>query len=177
MKSVLLLVFSLLLVSCKREERGFRVSPPSANVILAVRESTLIPGPHGTNQPVKNDYEDNAYALSEGERLFTNFNCVGCHAHGGGGMGPALMDDKWIYGSNPEQIFATIEEGRPNGMPSFRGRIQDAQVWQLAAYVRAMSGLTSKQAAPGRTDHMSGKPPENSMKTQPPKNSATPKPR
>ena len=26
-------------------------------------------------------------------------------------------------------------------MPSFRGRIPDAQVWQLVAYVRSMSGL------------------------------------
>jgi cytochrome c oxidase cbb3-type subunit 3 len=195
MKHAVLILASVLLVSCKREERGFRVSPPSANEAMqGLRISTLIPGPHGTNdpskgnaleltgdrgtnQPVHNDYEENAYAMSEGSRLFENFNCVGCHSHGGGGMGPPLMDDKWIYGSNPEQIFATIEQGRPNGMPSFRGRIPDAQVWQLAAYVRSMSGLASKSAAPGREDHLSGKKPESSTKTQSPKDSATPKPR
>jgi cytochrome c oxidase cbb3-type subunit 3 len=49
-------------------------------------------------------------------------------------------------------------------MPSFRGKLPDYQVWQLAAYVRSMSGLsTSRDAAPGRDDHMNVKEPENSV--------------
>src|SRR5581483_11928376 len=96
-------------------------------------------------------------------------NCVGCHAHGGGGMGPPLMDQKWIYGSEPEQVYATIMEGRPNGMPSFRGKIPDDQVWKLVAYVRSLSGQTSKTAATGRNDEMRTKPPENSTPTEKPK--------
>ena len=79
-------------------------------------------------------------------------NCTGCHAHGGGAIGPPLMDDNWIYGSQPDQIFATIVEGRPNGMPSFRGKLPDYEIWQLAAYVRSLSGQTPKHAAPGRDD-------------------------
>ena len=35
------------------------------------------------------------------------------------------MDREWIYGGQPANIFATIVEGRPNGMPSWRGRIPD----------------------------------------------------
>jgi cytochrome c oxidase cbb3-type subunit 3 len=128
-----------------------------------------------SSSPVKNEYEENAFALTEGQMLYNYFNCVGCHAHGGGGIGPALMDDEWIYGHNPEQIFATIVQGRPNGMPSFQGRIPDYQVWQLAAYVRSMSGLVPKDAAPGRTDHMAGPPPPNSKKQEQPKNSTLPK--
>jgi len=89
-------------------------------------------------------------------------------------MGPPLMDEKWIYGSNPENIFATIVEGRPNGMPSFAGKIPEYQVWQLAAYVRSLGGLTDKGASPGRDDDMKGKPPENSMKSQKPRNSGIP---
>ena len=99
-------------------------------------------------------YEENAYAVSQGQRLFTAFNCVGCHSHGGGGIGPALMDEAWIYGDEPENIFATIVEGRPNGMPSFRGRLGNQQVWQLVAYVRSLSGKVAKDVAPGRADHM-----------------------
>ena len=72
------------------------------------------------------DYENNAFHISRGQRLFRWFNCNGCHANGGGGMGPALMDDEWRYGGSIEQIYATIIEGRPNGMPSFRGKITDA---------------------------------------------------
>ncbi len=92
--------------------------------------------------------------MSQGKQLFEWFNCSGCHAQGGGSIGPALMDDKWIYGGAAENIYATIVEGRPNGMPSFRGRIPPQQVWQLVAYVRSMSGQVSKDAAPSRSDHL-----------------------
>ncbi|HEY0549255.1 MAG TPA: cytochrome c, partial [Verrucomicrobiae bacterium] len=97
------------------------------------------------------------------------YNCVGCHAHGAGGMGPALMDDKWIYGSNPEQIYATIVQGRPNGMPSFAGKIPNQEVWKLTAYVRSLGGMVSKIDANNRSDHMAGKKPENSIERQKPK--------
>jgi cytochrome c oxidase cbb3-type subunit 3 len=73
------------------------------------------------------------------------------------------MDDVWIYGSAPENIYATIVEGRPNGMPSFRGKIPDSQIWQIVAYVRSMSGLASQGAAPARSDHMHAKPSEQSQ--------------
>ena len=95
-------------------------------------------------------------------------NCVGCHFHGGGGIGPPLMDEKWIYGSDPSQIFATIVESRPNGMPSFRGKLNDDQVWKIAAYVRSLSGQVRKDVAPGRDDDMSGPPPESSTEKKRP---------
>jgi cytochrome c oxidase cbb3-type subunit 3 len=160
---------------CEREERGFRVDPPSAASTAAVPLSTLQPG-EPTPYPFKpNPYEGNAQAMSDGKQLYQAWNCVGCHAHGGGGMGPALIDDTWIYGSEPEQIFSTIVQGRPNGMPSFRGKIADYQVWQLAAYVRSISGLTPKGAAPSRDDHMNANPPENSKSPEPPNSGGVPK--
>jgi cytochrome c oxidase cbb3-type subunit 3 len=107
----------------------------------------------------------NAFEMSEGKRLFRWYNCNGCHAGGGGGMGPALMDDKWLYGYAPEQIFSTIMDGRPNGMPAFRGRIPDDEAWQLVAYVRSMSALTSKIAAPSRGDGLSAGKPESQRET------------
>jgi cytochrome c oxidase cbb3-type subunit 3 len=181
-KPTVTVMFALiaLAASCEREERGFRVDPPSADTVKTVTLSDLHPGiamQPSTTQPaaVVNPYENNAYALTEGQRLYSNFNCSGCHAHGGGGMGPPLIDDQWIYGSQPDQIFATIVQGRPNGMPSFMGRIPDAQVWQLVAYVRSMNGLTPSDAAPGRDDHMKNSPPSNSADTTPPQNSGIPK--
>jgi cytochrome c oxidase cbb3-type subunit 3 len=138
--------------------------------------SDLHPAGGANGAPVKNEYEENAYATGEGQRLFTAFNCVGCHAHGGGGMGPALMDDRWIYGSEPQQIFATIVEWRPNGMPSFRGKIPDYQVWQLVAYVRSVGGLGTSGGSPGRSDELSGATPPSSMPAQTPKDSSVPRP-
>ena len=167
-----LIALALFLISCKREERGFRVEPPSASRIDSKTLSDLQPGARIPVAEVKNEYEENAYAVSEGKRLFEAYNCNGCHAQGGGGMGPPLMDARWIYGARPEQVFATIVEGRPNGMPSFRGKVPDYQVWQIAAYVRSMSGQVSKDVAPGRPDDMSAKTPEASTEKMEPKPSA-----
>jgi cytochrome c oxidase cbb3-type subunit 3 len=162
--------------SCKREDRGFRVSPPAADAVEVVKLSDLQAGGGPTDQPIDNEYEQNAYAMGEGQRLYNSYNCVGCHAHGGGGMGPPLIDEKWIYGSQPQQIFSTIVQGRPNGMPSFRGKIPNHQVWQLVAYVRSLGGLANKDAAPGRDDHMNGGPPPNSTPKTQPVNSNAPGP-
>src|SRR3954468_11796260 len=135
-----------LAAACKREERTFHVSPQAASVPETVMLSELHPAQVGSNAPVKSGYEQTAQSLSEGKTLFQKMNCVGCHAHGGGGMGPALIDDKWIYGSDPDQVYATILQGRPNGMPSFAGKLPEQQVWKVAAYVRSLGGLTSKDA-------------------------------
>ena len=167
------IVAILALVGCKREARDFREIPP-ASTTLAVSVSDLHPGGGSPPAPAKTPYELNAYALSEGKRLYAAYNCSGCHANGGGGMGPALMDDEWAYGHEADQIYASILQGRPNGMPSFRGKIPDQQIWEIVAYVRSLSGLAPKDAAPGRSDHMAGKPPESSTPRQTPKNSGLP---
>jgi cytochrome c oxidase cbb3-type subunit III len=156
---VLLAVACVVLSACTREERRFtenqppRMSAAIAQSDLQVGSGTLIAAESATE-------ETQAFTMSEGKRLYEWFNCKGCHAEGGGAIGPALMDDKWIYGNAPENIFATIVEGRPNGMPSFRGRIADREVWQIVAYVRSLSGEGRKDAAPSRSDHLYFKPSE-----------------
>jgi cytochrome c oxidase cbb3-type subunit 3 len=67
-------------------------------------------------------------------------------------MGPALSDDRWRYGGSMQQIVATIMNGRPNGMPSFRNRITPDQAWQLASYVRSLSAQTRQDALAGRAE-------------------------
>jgi cytochrome c oxidase cbb3-type subunit 3 len=79
------------------------------------------------------------------------------------------MDDKWIYGFEPEQIYSTIVEGRPNGMPSYGARLPRQQVWQLVSYVQSMSGQVPQDAAPGRDDDMSVKKPEMRKEPERPK--------
>ena len=148
------LLLLLSLAGCDREQRRFRESPPSASP-TAVRLSELQPGTVAdTTTHAANPYENNAYAVSEGQRLFGWYNCAGCHANGGGGMGPPLMDDQWVYGSSAENIYATIVQGRPNGMPSFAGRIPTTQVWQIVAYVRSLGALNSPNARSARSEGM-----------------------
>jgi cytochrome c oxidase cbb3-type subunit III len=149
----------LLLTACEREERRFD-PPPSATPGAARRVTQLQPGPPvqtiGVPSPSsqRGPYEENAYGVAQGKTLYNQFNCSGCHSQGGGGMGPPLMDDQWIYGSTPEKIFESIVQGRPNGMPAFGNKIVADQVWQIVAYVRSMSGLLRKDVAPGRSDDM-----------------------
>lgn len=162
------------LVACQREVRPFVNELPVANArTLKPVLSQNYAGP----PPPAADYspfQNNAYGTAEGKRLFALYNCSGCHSHGGGGMGPALMDDKWIYGSRPANIFESIVEGRPNGMPSFRNKIPDAQVWQLVAYVQSMSGLETIDVLPGRSDHMRYSTPENARRAETPVQTGTP---
>ena len=151
----------LALAACDREARLFS-KPPSAapSPAAATRAGDLRPGEPGeglTETLATRTFDGkNAFEIAQGKRLFHWYNCSGCHGNGGGGMGPALMDDRWLYGSAPDEVYATIMEGRPNGMPSFRGRIPDDQAWQLVAYVRALSGQAPKSAGSARSDDLPG---------------------
>jgi cytochrome c oxidase cbb3-type subunit 3 len=165
----------LMLTSCKQEQRTLVNQPPS-NETQKSRYQVNV-DQSGESAQVRTWWDHNAWSMAEGKRLYEAYNCVGCHAHGGGGMGPALMDDKWVYGSEPYQIYASIRQGRPNGMPSFRGKIPDNQIWQITAYVRSMSGLSNQWYANARDDHLKGPPPPNSVSEETPHQTSETKPR
>jgi cytochrome c oxidase cbb3-type subunit 3 len=158
--SVTLLVLACSTAGCEREARRYRELPAGATPVEGVRQTPFQPGGPQPDQRTLSPYQENAWGLAEGKRLYAAFNCNGCHLNGGGGIGPALMDDKWIYGFEPEQIYSTIVEGRANGMPSYGARLPRQQVWQLVSYVQSMSGQVPQDAAPGRDDDMSVKKPE-----------------
>ena len=99
-----------------------------------------IPGPGKdlTMMP-KNPYENDPVALQEGRRLFVWYNCAGCHGgHGGGGMGPSLRDPSWRFGSSDAHIFASITEGRGQGMPAWGTKIPQEQIWKIVTYIKSM---------------------------------------
>jgi len=170
------LLLALSLFACKREERNFQGLPSGGTgTHPRVREVALVAGGGASADSGPGPYEENAYAVSQGKTLYNQYNCSGCHFQGGGGIGPPLMDADWIYGSRPENIYETIAEGRPNGMPSFDGKIVPDQLWQIVAYVRSMSGLLRKDVAPGRNDDMQVRPQEQSTKKAKPMQSAIPK--
>jgi cytochrome c oxidase cbb3-type subunit III len=167
--STLALAASLVALSaCNREDRPIK-GPSAETGPKAVTVSDLYPGqPAATpKDPRAQEYEGNAFHISAGQTYYKWFNCSGCHFNGGGGIGPALMDDKWRYGGSIEQIYATIVQGRPNGMPAFRDKIPEQQVWEIAAYVRSLSGQADKLAAPTRGDEMRSVPPINNMDPKP----------
>lgn len=142
------------IAACQREDRDYRPTPPTASPTPFVRQISLQPG--APEKMISNSaYQENRWAVAEGQRLYNGFNCVGCHANGGGGIGPPLADREWKYGSAPEQVYATIVEGRAEGMPSFGGKLGSAEVWRLVAYVRSMGKLTPEDTWPARADDIS----------------------
>lgn len=137
------------LAACdRRDDRG---APPAGATPRSAPQSQLVPGLPQPRQPTANPYSGDAAAIAEGRRLYGWFNCAGCHSQGGGGMGPALMDDKWIYGSDPANLYSVIVEGRPNGMPAFGGHIPEQQIWQIIAFIETLGGMPRREAAAGGT--------------------------
>jgi mono/diheme cytochrome c family protein len=87
-----------------------------------------------------NPREHDPRAIEEGKVLFVSYNCSDCHGgDGSGGMGPSLQDGRWHFGGSAGEVYESISEGRPDGMPSWGGRISDSQIWALVAYVRTLS--------------------------------------
>ena len=149
----------LALSGCQREKRDVRPAPIRTAVFgEAAREDPIEPGGALPRYQPNNPYDQSAYAISEGQRLFDWYNCSGCHSHGGGGMGPPLIKTEWIYGGAPENLFDTIVKGRPNGMPTWGGRIPEYQIWQLIAYIRSMNHEEPQSATPVRSDSLQVQP-------------------
>ncbi len=135
--------------------------PPPGNMVEGNRQSLLQPGPLRPVRLVRNPVAGDAQAIQDGKRLFNQFNCSGCHGAGGGAIGPALIDDQWIYGNSAANIFWSIIEGRPAGMPAFGGKISEDQTWKIAAFVRSIANLPEEvptgEESRGESDVEKGK--------------------
>ena len=85
-----------------------------------------------------NPFEGKADAVAAGHDLFGKMNCAGCHAYDlTGGMGPDLTDASWLYGGKPGEIFHTIAEGTPRGMPAWKDKLTPDQIWQIVTYIQS----------------------------------------
>ena len=109
----------------------------SATRLLGTPATKLFPGNVVVNPAVKPPVGEDPQAIVRGMRYFTMFNCIGCHApNGAGGMGPSLTGRPFMYGNEPAQIYLTIYQGRPRGMPAWGAMLPDNIIWDLVAYVR-----------------------------------------
>jgi mono/diheme cytochrome c family protein len=107
---------------------------------------------------VTNPFEGDGRAITVGGQLFIGYNCMDCHgAEGSGAMGPSFQDGRWHFGGSPGEVFESIYQGRPDGMPSWGGRISNEQIWMLTAYVRSLSSKDlSTENFTGKTVERSG---------------------
>ena len=97
------------------------------------------PGPDRPLPTMENPFAGDPNAPVEGRRLFSWFNCEGCHGgHAGGGMGPSLRDYVWMYGNSDQDIYNSIAAGRAHGMPAWGTKLPSEQIWKLVAYIQAL---------------------------------------
>ena len=74
--------------------------------------------------------------------------CAACHGPEGKGNtaigAPNLADKIWLHGFGEETVVRAVTQGWQNVMPAQAGRMTEAQIRVLAAYVWSLS-----QSAPG----------------------------
>jgi len=95
----------------------------------------------GNQPPAKPEitcpYIGDAAAIAQGKKLFDR-NCAECHGDGTGGSGPDLTDNEWLCGGSDYQIFSTVSNGRPGGMPSWSSDLKDDEIWKIIAFIRSL---------------------------------------
>ena len=95
---------------------------------------------HDRPLALKNPLEGNGNAKKIGSQLYVSYNCIDCHgADGSGAMGPSLADGRWHFGGTAGELFESIYQGRPDGMPAWGGRISNDQIWSLITYISSLS--------------------------------------
>jgi mono/diheme cytochrome c family protein len=143
--SYVALAFLVLSASACKEQSAAPAASTSAKsgdnalVISRHEDRVFAGGLMPAAERVSNTEAHNAKAAEEGATLFTSMNCDGCHGGGAvGAVGPSLTDGRWRYGGADADIYRSIAEGRPKGMPSFGGALQPAMIWRLVAYLRSL---------------------------------------
>lgn len=121
--------------------QGAAVAADSSARFVVHREH-IRPGltaPRGT--VLRNPYASEPTAVATGAKLFVSYNCIDCHgADGSGAMGPSLADGRWHFGGEDSELFESIYQGRPEGMPAWGSTISPDQIWLLVSYVKALNG-------------------------------------
>ena len=143
------------LVSAAANAGGARQAGPqvaSDTLRFVVHEEHIPVGMPSRARPLTltNPFEGDRDAIATGAQIYVSYNCIDCHgADGSGAMGPSLQDGRWRFGGSPGEVFESIYQGRPEGMPAWGGRISEEQLWMLVAYVRSLSAgdLTTENFA------------------------------
>ncbi len=113
---------------------------PAGELVHVPVVTGLFPGVIPVAPNIKSPVKDRPEAVQRGMDYYNRFNCVGCHApNGAGGMGPSLSNSVFKFGGEPENIYLSILQGRPNGMPAWGGMLPDHIIWDIVAYIQSIS--------------------------------------
>jgi putative heme-binding domain-containing protein len=96
------------------------------------------------DQPAKNPLEGNPDAIRGGMGLY-RARCADCHGVDARGVRGPDITQIWASGRTDAGLFKTIKEGVAGTEMPANPRVQDAEAWQILAYLRTL-------AAPAPTD-------------------------
>jgi cytochrome c oxidase cbb3-type subunit III len=87
--------------------------------------------------------------VASGEKIYVA-NCVACHgAELQGGIGQNLVDNQWIHGGKPTDIYNTIQKGvLDKGMPVWGPVLGAARIADVAAFVISKNPTIEKPPEP-----------------------------
>lgn len=139
MRTVLIVVFAVLMNACSAGTSTPARTPPSVNT---------------DPKTLKNPIAATSQSLKYGKSLFGR-HCENCHGAAGNGVSEMaanlvangepkpsdLTDDKWDHGSTDGEIFAIIRDGVGSGaMRGLNGKpgVGPDEMWHLVNYVRSL---------------------------------------
>jgi cbb3-type cytochrome c oxidase subunit III len=80
-----------------------------------------------------------AKQVKQGASIFKK-KCMNCHGENAqGGICPNLVDDEWKYGGTDDDIYKSISEGRPGGMPNWNETLGEEKIKSVIAYIRNLN--------------------------------------
>jgi mono/diheme cytochrome c family protein len=118
---------------------------------------------------LKSPYQDFAKVADEGHQKFMSAGCNGCHGGtGGGGMGPPLTNEIWVYGKDDDTLFRLIALGSDGlkkqgysrkGSESVVGPMptmgsvakSDDDVWKIIAWIRSINPSSASPSGSATT--------------------------
>jgi cytochrome c oxidase cbb3-type subunit 3 len=88
--------------------------------------------------PTANPYRGDAAAIADGQQVFMQI-CAACHKPDGSGLvGPSLVDPYWKYGDSDAELFRSVTEGRPAGMPAWGAQLGGEKIWRVLAFMETL---------------------------------------
>jgi cytochrome c oxidase cbb3-type subunit 3 len=89
--------------------------------------------------------------LETGKKVWDRLNCATCHAaDGGGGIGPNLTDEYWLYGGSVKDIFKTVKYGANNGMKAWENDMSAVEMQQVSSYILSLQGSSPADPKPAQ---------------------------
>jgi len=118
----------------RRFEGGF--DPALEDKLAEIATKRLASSIDVTNDALFWEMASNPTFVSAGEETYIA-NCVACHGTDlQGGIGFNLVDEDWVHGSNPNEIYVSVANGFPDkGMQQWEPLLGQKRIAEVVAYV------------------------------------------